>query len=463
MGEAIKKAMTDLVLLVSGSGHYQEFEAGAISDLMVQQGFKPHLRMLLPQAIVAKVMEAVADTTSKGTVHLVKYSLQMGGKTEYFEAKALPLKQDCVLLLIQNVTGHEENRLALHKQNTLLQTVIDTVPPEITAFDNNGRITIINKAALEQNSTGTDLLENETLNLKPDGKSEFSEDELPLVRAFKGEIVYDQIVIKKREAYFPRTYLVNAVPLKGENGDISGVVLAERDITDVKNVQLRLKSKIKDLDMFMYRASHDLKSPLVAMKGVLDFACSKIADPDVLKYLQLIQKSHTLLSTTVDDLISLTRISQQEVEKTRINLLDFIQSIAEPLRLLPQAAGIKLKVCVQDTLVITTDESLLRAVLQNLICNAIVHHYRDGEDRFVLVTVVNQAAGVMIEVTDNGPGIARSRQERIYDIFYRGNLNVAGSGLGLFIVKQAIEKMGATIELVSDENAGATFSVIIPK
>ncbi|MBC5774629.1 PAS domain-containing sensor histidine kinase [Pontibacter sp. KCTC 32443] len=462
MREGTKKVTTDLVLLVTSTGHYQEFETGAVSDLLLHQEFRPHLSMILPESIVTQVMEAVTDALYKGAVHMVTYTLGLGAKQEYFEAKAIPLHKKHVLLLIQNITEHEENKKALYQKNSLLQTVIDTVPPEITAFDNQGNITIINRAALNREINGSDLMESETLNLKHDGTTEFSEDELPLVRAFRGEAVYDQIVVKKREAYFPRTYLVNAVPLKDEKGGLSGVVLTERDITDIKNIQHKLKSKIKDLDMFMYRASHDLKSPLAAMKGVLELANSKASYPEMKTYLEMLGKSHSLLSTTVNDLISLTRISQKEVEKIHICLNSFIHEIAEALKLLPQAAHIKIKVCVQESIAVEADEGLLRAVLQNLICNAIVHHYREGEDRFVLVTVLNQFKNVLIEVTDNGPGIPKSIQDKIYDMFFRGNLKAGGSGLGLFIVKQAIEKMGATLELVSDEQVGTTFSVIIP-
>lgn len=451
------------MLVVSGTGHYQEFETGSISDLYMQHDSLPHLSLILPESIVAELLDAVRAATEKGAIHMVRYSLGLGSNEEYFEAKAIPLNASYVLLLIQNVTTHEMNKKALYQRNALLQVVIDTVPPEITAFDNQGNIMIINRAALKNGiAEGIDL-ENETLNLKPDGKTAYAEDELPLVRAFKGEVVHDQLVIKKRENYYPRTYLVNAVPLKDDAGHSNGVLLAERDVTDIQNVQHQLKSKIKDFDMFMYRASHDLKSPLSAMQGVIDFAIDKTTDKEFLDYLRLIKKSHAMLSTTVNDLIGLTRISQKEIVLNKIILKEFVSDIVDILRQVPQAKSLNIKALVQDGAELTADEGLLRAVLQNLICNAIIHHRPEGEDRFVLVTVISQPKSVFIEVIDNGLGMPKPVQEKVYDIFYRANLSVAGSGLGLFIVKQAIEKMGASIKLLSEVGVGTTFSITIPR
>lgn len=462
MIECTNKVMTDLVLLVSKTGHYQEFESGAISDLLAQQGYKPQLNMIFPENIVVRVLEAVVAALEIGSVHMVDYSLDIGLKEEYFEAKAIPLHTKYVLLLIQNVTDHVENRKAIHQHSTLLQTVIDTVPSKITAFDKHGNITILNKAAFVHDSGNSADLTGDTLNLKADGKTEYQVEELPLTKAFNGKAIYDQIVIKKHETSSPKTYLVNAVPIRNGRGEFNGVVQTERDITDIKTIQLKLKSAIKDLDMFVYRASHDLKSPLASMEGVLNVAFETTSESNLLMYLEMIRKSHRLLSSTVNDLISLTQVSQKEVKKVAIKLHPLIKDITDTLCLLPQAAGIKVKVCMQESMSVFADEGLLRTVLQNLICNAIIHHRAKGEDRFVLITLLNQPRKILIEITDNGQGIGRNIQDKIYDMFYRGNVNTTGSGLGLFIVKQAIEKMDATIELVSDEEIGATFCIALP-
>jgi signal transduction histidine kinase len=462
-GDKTIRAVTDLVLLVTETGHYQEFETGIVADLVMHHQNRSHLRMMLPETIVTQVMETVTAAMQKGSVHVANYALGTIPKKQYFEAKAIPLTTAYVLLQIQNVTVHEENKKALKRHNDLLQTVIDSVPPEITAFDNAGNITIINQAALRSDTTHGDQAESETINLKQDGKTEFKEDELPLVRAFRGETVYDQIVIKKREAHYPKTYLVNAIPLKDEQGGLNGVVLTERDITELKTVRGKLSAKAKDFDMFMYRASHDLKSPLAAMEGVLDFAFLKTSDPATRSYLEMIRKSHKQLSTLVNDLISLTRISQKQVEHTAICLHSLIVEVVGGIQLLPQAKDIIIKACGQTNATITADLGLVRAVLQNLICNAVLHHHPEGENRFVLIGILDQPKKVVLEVSDNGPGIAKGIQDKIYDMFYRGNMHVPGSGLGLFIVKQALEKLHATIELNSDELSGTTFSVFIPK
>ena len=273
----------------------------------------------------------------------------------------------------------------------------------------------------------------------------------------------NQIVMFREIGYTYRTYLINALPLVTESGNREGVILTARDVSDISTTQHRLKAKEKDLESFMYRASHDLKSPLLSMKGVLDFASKKISDPETHIYLNLLQKSHRHLYSVVEDLISLTHLSRKEVVNTEINISILVSELVQSLQLLPQANGIKINACLPGNLPVFVDEGLLRTVLQNLIVNAINHHRTAGEGRYVRVCVYNRAHDVLIEVLDNGIGIAREIQSKVYDVFFRGNPNASGSGLGLFIVKEAVAKLRGNIELVSEQGVGTTFSVMIPK
>jgi signal transduction histidine kinase len=463
MAEGAMRRTTDLVLLVWESGHYLEYEPGAPNTTMEPPDSRPHLDMILPESIVASLVGTVKAVLQTGAVHRISYTLEMGARLEFFRAQATPFHQKYALLLLENVTESEETSRTLRQHNALLQVIFDNVSTEISVFDRDGNRILQNRAAAKNEPSDADSgsIVSETVIPGQDDKSPDAA-ELPLVKAFRGEAVLDQIVVKCSAANGSRTYLVNALPLTDEAGKATGVLLTEREISDLRKLQTQLKSKSKDFDMFMYRASHDLKSPLTAMEGVLVFALSNIPDSKTRMYLELIRKSHGQLSNTVNDLITLSRISQKEIQRNVIRLSNLVQEIVGTIRLLPQAEHIEIKDCIPEHVAVSADEGLLRAVLQNLIWNAIVHHRPGGAFREVQIVIQDQEGNVRIEVSDNGPGIPADLHDKIYDIFFRGNPAVAGSGVGLFIVKQAVERLSGSIEMVSEEGTGSTFTVVVP-
>jgi signal transduction histidine kinase len=465
MGVEYNMVTTDLVLLISEEGHCQRLENITLDNLIYQKPDKQLLNILFPQNIASQIVRTVKQALHSKSTYTTSYTVTTSADIEYYCVKVVPVNDEKAMVLIENTTEFEENKIKLNKKNALLDGVLNNIVAEITAFDNSGQVILRNEAANKFNDCESisDYIDTDVKYLKYDGKTEFIDEELPLLKAWKGEEVNNEIIIKKGASQSPRTYLVNALPLINENGKRDGVLLAERDVSDLSRVELKLKEKIKDMNMFMYRASHDLKSPIMAMKGVLDFAYSQLHKTEAKKFLELLQKSHLHLLTVVDDLVSLTRVSQKELETSSTSVVSLIQWVTDSVKLMPAAENIRIKTCIKTDIAILTDEALLRIVLQNLLCNAVMHHRPKGEDRYVLVMVFDERENIRIEISDNGLGIPDHIQEKICDVFFRGNPRVPGSGLGLFIVKEAVEKLKGTMELYSKEGAGSTFSITLPK
>jgi signal transduction histidine kinase len=466
MGTDENKIVPDLILLVSGDGCFKEFEAGAVIDLLNDPNPGFHLNRILPADVVPGIMGIITAALDKGGVQLVRYTLELNGRREYFEAKAVPMNQSCTMLIIQNITQNEKNKRKLQQQKDLLQTVLDNITVEITAFDKEGNALLQNKASKAENDDIVrfhNITYNSNKFYKPDGKQKVAFEELPLARAMKGIPVYNEVIIKKEEGRPKKTYLVNAVPLLDANQQRNGVVLTQRDISDLKNMQFKLKSKVKDFDVFMYRASHDLKSPLAAMKGILDFSINKVSDPESLAFLKLIRKSQRHLSEIVNGLIELSRVSQKPLALKQTNLRSLVEEMIQSAQQLPGACGIEFNLQVPEGSMLYTDPELLKIILQKLLTNAVVYHKHAGANRFIKISACNQPDFMVIMIADNGQGIPESIHDKIFEMFFRGSTTASGSGLGLFVVMQALEKLSGHIELTSEERTGTSFLIEIPK
>ena len=122
---------------------------------------------------------------------------------------------------------------------------------------------------------------------------------------------------------------------------------------------------------------------------------------------------------------------------------------------------INFEIKVDHNLEIVADKVLLHSVFQNLIHNAI--NYCNHQSPWVKISVVSKNNGIEFEVADNGKGIPDQIKSRVFEMFYRGHPDSTGSGLGLFIVKNALEKMKGSINLESTMEHGTIFTVFIPK
>jgi signal transduction histidine kinase len=118
---------------------------------------------------------------------------------------------------------------------------------------------------------------------------------------------------------------------------------------------------------------------------------------------------------------------------------------------------------VEGSEIIRADRKRLKTIIKNLASNAVKYSRTDASDAFVRFSLRQDKDKIEFEISDNGIGIPSEQQEKIFEMFYRYVSDTNGSGLGLFIVKEVLEKIGGKIELESQENKGSTFRVSVPK
>ena len=218
-----------------------------------------------------------------------------------------------------------------------------------------------------------------------------------------------------------------------------------------------------ELDQFVYSASHDLRSPLTSILGLVNIAKRSENPREIIRCLDMIHSRVHRLDDLIKDIVSFSRNSRIDINKHPVDLRHTVNEILEDFNTEEYKHAIDFQVNIPTGLSIDTDAARLKIILRNLIGNSIKHHDKRNPNPFVSVKFKGSKDGLnAIVVSDNGPGIALEYQSKIFDMFYRANDRAEGSGLGLYIVKETIAKLSGSILLESAPGKGAVFTVSLP-
>lgn len=224
------------------------------------------------------------------------------------------------------------------------------------------------------------------------------------------------------------------------------------------------KNKINaELDFLIYSISHDLRSPLMSVKGLLALiAESEETNANVKTYLKMADGSIDRLDQTIYDILEYSRNSRTDIQNEIFNIRELVEQIYSDLKFYNEKS-IEFQIQIIGSQQIYTDRKRIVTVIKNLISNAVKYSKTNNEPSFVKFELTEQGEFYEINVSDNGIGIPKDQHNRIFEMFYRVSTGRVGSGLGLFIVKEIMEKLGGTISLQSEPNVGSTFTVRLPK
>lgn len=224
---------------------------------------------------------------------------------------------------------------------------------------------------------------------------------------------------------------------------------------------LELKKINAELDRFVYSASHDLRAPLVSIQGLSRLAIEESQSDVDKKYFKLINDRIVRLDEFIRDIIEYSRNARTERKPELFSINSMIHEVIENLKYMEGADRIAFLVSTSVEEVYS-DKNRLKVVLSNIISNAIKYHNLNQENPRVEIVVNLSESTVNICIQDNGIGIQDEAREKIFDMFYRATDRSGGSGLGLYIVKEIIERLDGRISVNSVFGEGTTFEVCIP-
>lgn len=243
---------------------------------------------------------------------------------------------------------------------------------------------------------------------------------------------------------------------------IGAAVATFTEVAYILAVNNRLNESLiktnQELDNFVYIVSHDLRSPLMLTKGLLDISKRKIENKnDVLKYMDLAGKSINNLDDIIKEILAYSRNARTGLQHEQFDLKTIIREIYEGLDI-KECPEFTLQEEYKDSTAIIADKGRLHTILRNLITNSFKYRKKEISDPFVKNIYTRTDKQLTITIEDNGQGIAEESLDKVYDMFYRGTSSSSGTGLGLYICKEMLEKMGAGFRLESTLGMGTRFS-----
>ena len=259
-------------------------------------------------------------------------------------------------------------------------------------------------------------------------------------------------------------------PIKDVMGNVVGASKIMRDISKMKKVEaelIRFNTELKktntELDRFVYSASHDLRAPLKSMLGLIHITKEGVNPEDVELYdrLQMLDDSVLKLDNFIENILNYSKNSRTELNLEEINFEKLIREIKESHEFMHFANKLNFQVVVNSKGKFVSDNNRLNVVLNNIVSNAIKYRDTSKETSFINISISYNSTNATIVIEDNGIGINDNNKQKVFDMFYRGTSISTGSGLGLYIVKETIEKLGGKINIESEFSKGTKFVIEI--
>lgn len=258
---------------------------------------------------------------------------------------------------------------------------------------------------------------------------------------------------------------ISLFPIR-KNNEVIGTACYAHNITKRKMAELVLEKQNKELlktnfelDRFVYSVSHDLRSPLTSILGIISFIEEDSREPETLEHIKIIRGSIIRLDNSIKNILSYSHNNRGNLKTTAIPINETINEIIGSLSSMDNAEGISFGVNINEDYAFYSDQQRFTTIIENLISNAIKYHTSEASGRFLHINGVSNKDELELVLEDNGIGIAHQNHERIFDMFQRLSGDIPGSGLGLYIVKETVEKLQGTIRIDSAEGTGTKFTL----
>ena len=424
------------------------------------------------------LFESLFSPEDQESIHLNLKNVSADNPSVGFESRILNLNQELCwfsweILLDEttnhyyfsgtDITAHKNLHSVQEELTDKLLKIIELVPHPIFLKDSNAHYILVNQAQADLFSTS-----KEEFIGKEDSHFIKSEEEL------RGVHASDSVVLnKKKNIILPEQTITHPngkykilhtskIPfLSSFNGEVN-ILGVSIDITDIKDSEKELRKINFELDSFVYHASHDLRAPLCSLEGLLNLIKTDKDDEFRKKCVEEGLKSIKRLDGFISDLTDLSRNNRMDVFPTKIKFKKIIKKTIANLQYIRNAGNVEITVKIEKDELFYSDKNRMKVIFMNLISNAINYQQKDILNPSLMISIKITKDFSEIEFRDNGIGIEEKYKSKVFDMFFRGTVLSSGSGLGLYITKEIIVKLGGKITLLSEENIGTTITLKIP-
>jgi len=365
----------------------------------------------------------------------------------------------------------EEHINNILHQNTFYEALLQQLPAEVAVFDPDLKFLFVNQNAIK----------NEELRKWLIGRSEieyWKSKNLPIDKALaRVESFKDAIAQGKsagvEEVFHPGTenekHYMRITHPYFKDGALQFLLTYGIEITALKKSEklliqqnVELEKLNAELDQFVYSASHNLRAPLLSMKGLLGLiSLEDTAVGERTLFMNEVYKSIERLDETIHDIIEYSKNTRLDIEPLEVDIDRIIQDAQEDLKFY-EDTHVDIQISIAKEATLFSDARRIKSIIHNIMSNAVKYADTSKDNCWASVQVNLTSTNCSIVISDNGIGIAKENIDRVFDMFYRGTSQRTGSGLGLYIVKEMVQKLGGAMAIESSIGQGTTIRIDLP-
>lgn len=231
---------------------------------------------------------------------------------------------------------------------------------------------------------------------------------------------------------------------------------------EIKNKNNELEKINHELDSFVNRTSHDLRGPVTSALGLIEVIKDEDDTDTLHTYMDMQERTLLRMDDMIKDIINFSRNKRLDTDLQEINFEKIIGEALEDSRFYSNSENLERTVNVNQPSQFLQDETRIKIIINNLVSNAIKYADVAKDNPFVHITADIQNGNATLKISDNGIGVEERHLDKIFTMFYRATSSAGGSGLGLYIVKETVEKIGGNISFMSRKGEGTEVIVTIP-
>jgi signal transduction histidine kinase len=250
------------------------------------------------------------------------------------------------------------------------------------------------------------------------------------------------------------------VDLEKVNDNLRGEIEERKRVEEYLQETLeQLKTRNTEMDNYVYKVSHDLRAPLTSIMGLLNLTQLEDNMITIKQYIKLIENRINKSDEFIRSVLSHSRSLNSPLNLVKVEFRKIIQSCYEDLQYIAGSENLSVEIEVEEDVPFFSDVVRLEIIFRNIISNAIRYRKTNEQGAYLRFRIKTTLEKAEISIRDNGIGIPNEYQDRIFEMFFRGTERSEGSGLGLYIVKQTVEKLEGRIEVESMLGKGTTFRI----
>lgn len=412
---------------------------------------------------VPAIAERIKKVTDGDSVPMVEQKfIRLDGKVINVETMAFPFfykGKAATHVIFRDITEKKKTEEHARRSESLFSQLFQNLPMAVVMLDENGKVSEINRGFEQMFGYTKQDLRGKNLNdfIVPD---DLRSEGIDLNNLIASNRVVSVESIRKHRSGKLINVILCGVPVMFENEAI-GIYGVYVDISDRKKVEEELKVRNTELDNFVYKVSHDLRAPLSSVLGLVNLSRLQGNTDNPMEYINIIGEKIQALDHFIGDVLSHSKNLKMDVDICKVDLERIIEQTFTDLGYLDGAMKTR-KILRIDGIEFYSDPWRISEIFRNLVSNAIKYRKPGSDESEIVIKINVDQLCADISFADNGIGIKDSSLKRIFEMFYRATDQGEGSGIGLYIVKNAVEKLGGQIKVASSPGEGTRFHILLP-